>query len=315
MRTVAIYRLLYGSDFIGESLASIYPHCEQILCFIGHEMFGGRRIINYFGHDVYLPHDIDGLADAINAWKAANDTDNKVRIIRNPYATLLKGQLQAMINNEVIPCYDPTHVLFVESDEVWHENTIKTLFEVARQTDADEIMAAACHLFWRSYRYCSTRTNPYAVMRALKGRKTIGLTGHALGSVEPDVRRCHDDRLKIHNFGFAASERTIFWKHMTALSFSRDVKLDSPPREEWFEDVWRPWNGVTNRRKDLCPSIGYEDAFAPAEDYPFEELPALMQQRINASPLPDWVKLHQIEDAAQPEAHPLTKARLQEAAR
>ncbi len=300
MRTVAIYRLLYGSDFIGESLASIYPHCEQILCFVGHEMFGGRRIINYFGHDVYLPHDIDGLTDAINAWKAQNDPDNKVRVLPNPYATLLKGQLQAMVNNEVIPRYDPTHVLMVESDEVWHQDTIRTLFEVAQNSDADEIMASACHLFWRSYKYCSTRTNPYAVMRALKGRKQIGLTGHALTSAGNDVKRHRDDRLKIHNFGFAAAERTIFWKHMTALSFSRDVKLDSPPREEWFEEVWRPWNGVSNRRTDLCPSIGYEDAFAPAQDYPFEMLPALMQQRIKTNPLPDWVKLNQIEAAAQP---------------
>jgi hypothetical protein len=301
VRTVAIYRLLYGSDFIGESLASIYPHVEQILCFVGHEMFGGRRVIKYFGHDVYLPHDIDGLTDAINTWKDANDKDDKVRVLPNPHATLLKGQLQAMINGEVIPQYDPTHVLFVESDEVWHENTIETLFDVAQQTDADEIMAAACHLFWRTYKYCSTRTNPYAIMRALKGRRSIGLTGHALGSATNDVTRHTDARLKIHNFGFAASERTIFWKHMTALSFSRDVKLDSPPREEWFEDVWRPWNGVSNRRTDLCPSIGYEDAFPPAQDYAFEQLPRIMQQRIKRNPLRDWVKLAAFEDAATPQ--------------
>jgi len=301
MRTVAIYRLLYGSDFIGESLASIYPHCERILCFVGREMFGGRRTIKYFGHDVYLPHDIDGLTDAIHAWKAANDPDNKVRVLPNPHATLLKGQLQAMINGEVIPRYDPTHVLFVESDEVWHENTIKTLFQIAQESDADEIMAAACYLFWRSYKYCSTRTNPYAVMRALKGRKNIGPTGHALGSAGNDVKRHNDDRLKIHNFGFAASERTIFWKHLTGLSFGRDLNLDSPSREEWFEDVWRPWNGVSNRRTDLCPSIDHVHAFAPAQDYPFEQLPKLMQQRIKSNPLSDWVKLNALEAAATPQ--------------
>ena len=34
MRTVAIFRTLYGSDFLGESMASVYPHVEKIVCFI-----------------------------------------------------------------------------------------------------------------------------------------------------------------------------------------------------------------------------------------------------------------------------------------
>jgi hypothetical protein len=94
--------------------------------------------------------------------------------------------------------------------------------------------------------------------------------------------------LRVHNFGFAASERTVFWKHITALSFSRDGRLDCPPREEWFEDVWRAWDWETNRREDLCPSIGHELAFPPAVEYPFEGLPAPMKRRIVESPLPEW---------------------------
>ncbi|MBL8759235.1 MAG: hypothetical protein JNK35_12485 [Phycisphaerae bacterium] len=289
MNTIAIYRLLYGSDFIGESLSSVYDHCEKILCFVGHEAFGGRRVIRYFGHDVYLPHDIDGLTEAIGAWKREHDPKNKVAVLPNPYATLLKGQVQRMVNDEVMPRYpDCTHILFVEADEVWHERSIGRLFEMARgDAITDEFMAEP-HLFWRSPRYCSTRTNPYCVLRALRGRKQIGLTGHALMSATgKDVTR-RSTGLRVHNFGFAASARTIFWKHLTALSFSRDLNLDSPPREAWFEETWRPWNWHTNRRTDLCPSIGYEDAFPPAEEYPHGDLPAAMQRRIRTSPLADW---------------------------
>ncbi len=142
MNTVAIYRLLYGSDFIGESLASIYDHCEAILCFVGHDAFGGRRVIRYFGHDVYLPHDIDGLTAAITEWKKVNDPADKVKILTNPHATLLKGQVQRMVNDEVIPRYPGcTHVLFVEADEVWHEEAIARLLETARNSDADEFIA------------------------------------------------------------------------------------------------------------------------------------------------------------------------------
>lgn len=289
MNTVAIYRLLYGSDFIGESLASIYDHVDKILCFVGHDAFGGRRVIRYFGHDVYLPHDIDGLTDAIKAWKSANDPQNKVEILPNPYATLLKGQLQRMVNDEVMPRHTgATHIFMVEADEVWHEDTINRLFEMARaDTQTDEFMAEP-HLFWRSPKYCSTRTNPYCVLRALKGKKEIGLTGHALMCEGKQGLTRRSTGLRVHNFGFAASARTIFWKHMTALSFSRDLNLDCPPRESWFEEVWRPWNWHTNRRTDLCPSIGYEHAFPAAEQYPHAKLPAIMQQRIDTRPLADW---------------------------
>ena len=237
MRTTAIYRTLYGSDFLAESLAAVYPYCDNILCLISRDIFGGRRMVRYFGKDIYIPHDIDGVESAILAWKSKFDRDNKIDIIPNPYAAKLHGQMQSIVNDLVIPRYDPTHVFLVEPDEVWHESAIDTLFEIARTTDADEIMAAACHLFWRSYRYCSTRSNPFCLIRALKGAKAIGPTGHALMSArgaDASLKRLCDGRLKVHNFGYAASERTVFWKHIASLSFSRDLNLDSPPREDWF---------------------------------------------------------------------------------
>lgn len=286
-RTVAIYRLLYGSDFIGESLASIYDHTDRILCFVSREVFGGRRVVSYFGHDLYIPHDIDGLSDAIHDWKRANDPAGKVEVITNPYGALLKGQVSRMVNEMVLPRYDCTHLLFVEADEVWHADALARLLRLAATTDDDEYMAG-CHLFWRSYKYASTRTNPYCVLRALKGRTRIGTTGHALAEVDTSLSRRAEPGLFVHNFGYAASARTAFWKHITGLSFSRDARLDSVPREEWFEQVWRPWNWHTNRRTDLCPSVGHPTAFAPAAEYPFDELPEPMKQRIRDTPLEDW---------------------------
>lgn len=296
MQTIALYRLLYGSDFIGESLESIYDHCDQILCFVGHEAFGGQRVTRYFGHDVYLPHDIDGLSDAIAAWKRAHDPAGKVHLLSNPYATLLKGQLQRMVNDEVLPRFPAcTHIFMVEADEVWHEATIAELFETVRADKESDEFTAQPHLFWRSYRHASTRTNPYTVVRALKGKKQIGPTGHALMSEGNDVCR-RATNLLVHNFGFAASARTVFWKHITALSFSRDLKLDSPPREEWFEEVWRAWDWRTNRRTDLCPSVGCETAFPAAQPYPFEALPAVMKRRIAAAPLAEWGETRAVQE-------------------
>lgn len=296
MRTTAVYRLLYGSDFLAESLASIYPHCQAIVCAITREMFGGRRTVRYFGHDVYLPHDIDGVTDAILQWKRGHDPENKVHIIDNPFGSQLIGQLSNLTNNILVPRFDPTHVMLVEPDEVWHPDAIGTLFDLAARSDADEFMASPPHLFWRSYQYVSTRLNPYAVLRALKGRREIEPTGHALSAAKGRPARVTDPAIRVHNFGFAGSERTTFWKHLTSLSFSRDAKLDCPPREEWFEDVWRAWNWHTNRRADLCPSIGHEHVFPAPVEYPFESLPPIMRARALERPLPEWTAL----DAAAP---------------
>jgi hypothetical protein len=297
VHTVAIYRLLYGSDFLGESLASIYPAVDRILCYVTRDMFGGRRVVKYFGRDVYLPHDIDGVTDAIAAWKASNDPAGKVEIIRNPWGSRLIGQLSNIVNEHVIPRLQPTHVMLVEPDEVWRPDVLNRLMTAAASGDADEYMAAPPHLFWRSFRYVSARSNPYCVLRAIKGRRAIEPTGHALASAKGGLVRHADPSIRVHNFGFAGSERTTFWKHLTSLSFSRDARLDDPPREEWFEDVWRAWNWHTNRRQDLCPSIGHEHAFAPAIEYPFDELPESIKTRAHQNPLPEWVAMDQHRSA------------------
>jgi hypothetical protein len=286
-RTVAIYRLLYGSDFIRESLASVYDHVEQIICFVTHEVFGGRRVVKYFGRDVYFPHDIDGLTASIERWRAEHDHAGKVHILANPYGAELKGQVGRMVNELVLPRFDCSHLLFVEADEVWRADRLSHLMDVASRRDADEFMGT-CKLFWRSPRFVSTRTNPYCVLRALKGRRQIGITGHALAETDPGLVRLADPGVVLHNFGYAASERTVFWKHLTGLSFSRDARLDSAPREDWFEASWRAWNWTTNRRTDLCPSVGHEGAFAPAAEYPFEDLPEEMQRRVREAPLAEW---------------------------
>ncbi len=290
MRTAAVYRLLYGSDFITQSIESVYDRVDHVLCFVTNEAFGGQRVIRYFGRDVYLPHDIDGVRETIEAWAREHDHAGKVEIIDNPFGSTLLGQVSSMLNEIVLPSYDLTHVLFLECDEVWHPDNLAGLFDLASESEADEFLVHTCHLFWKSPSFVSTRTNPYTVLRALKGRASIGETAHALAERDDSLARERDERVAVHNFGYAGSERTMFWKHLTGLSFSRDMKLDSPPREEWFEDVWRAWHAERNPRTDLCPSVGHEHAFAPAEAYPFEDLPPIMQRRALESPLTEWLE-------------------------
>ena len=289
---VGVYRMLYGSDFVGESLESVYDHCDEIFCFVTREIFGGRRSVRYAGRDVYVPHDIDGLTDAIDLWRATNDRDRKVRIVENPFGGMLGGLVSRLVNDVVLPETGATHVLFVEPDEVWRADRIERLMDCARQRwdegFVDEEFMTACDLFWRTPLFCTTRHNPYAALRSLAPGGEMGETAEALAEKGGGVRRVERPFIRAHNFGYAASERTVFWKHMAALSFSRDLGLDSPPREGWFEDVWRAWDWETNRREDLCPSEGYERNFPPAQPYPEAELPAPIRRRLRERPLAEW---------------------------
>jgi len=307
-RIVAIVRVLYGSDFAEESIASVYDHVDAVLCVVSRRIFGGAKKVVYFGHEVHFPHDMDGVESALRRFKAQHDRANKVTILENPYDTELVGQMRLITNAMVIPRFPwATHVLLLEPDEVYHESVISRLVGQAADQTVDEWMVSP-HLFWRTWRCASTRDNPYVVLRALKGRRDIGPTSHALLSLEKGMKRVNSG-LRFHNFGYAASSRTVFWKHLASLSFSRDLNLDSPPREEWFESVWTPWNMVTNPRTDLCPSKGYETAFPPAQPYPFDELPASMKQRIVENPLVDWIEHDRVAGLESPSVEPALAAR------
>lgn len=290
-KVLGLYRVLYGSDFVGESLASIYDHCDTIVCFVSREVFGGGRKVRYFGHDVYIPHDIDGMAETLLAWKRQHDHANKVRVIANPYPAEHVNVVGRLINEHILPNYDCSHILFVEPDEVWHERTIVQFMELLETTDHDEYMAGSWALFWRSYKYAAIREGVYTLARRIRDRQPIGPVGLNLTDRSGKLSRLTDRRICVHNFGYASSERTLFWKHLTCLSFSRDLKMDSPPREDWFEKSWRAWNWHTNRRTDLCPSIGYEDAFGEASEYPFAALPSIMQERIRTRSLSEWIAM------------------------
>jgi hypothetical protein len=49
---------------------------------------------------------------------------------------------------------------------------------------------------------------------------------------------------QIYNFGFSFNARTMLWKHLTALAFSKEIG-DSLPAERWYLDKWCNWTPET----------------------------------------------------------------------
>jgi hypothetical protein len=63
----------------------------------------------------------------------------------------------------------------------------------------------------------------------------------------------------------------MYWKHLTALAFSRIVG-DSLPNESWYEEKWLNWNPITNNR-NLEISLGYEWTIPSAIPCPTHLIP------------------------------------------
>jgi hypothetical protein len=80
----------------------------------------------------------------------------------------------------------------------------------------------------------------------------------------------------VHNFGFSFSDKTMYWKHLTAIGFSPIIK-DSPPNPDWYDEKWIKWDYLTNNY-NLEISIGCEGNIPCAVEYPNNELPEIIRK-------------------------------------
>ncbi len=121
-----------------------------------------------------------------------------------------------------------------------------------------------------------------------KGRLSVVFT-KIIGNEMPRTNRHSDICGKpitritphVYNFGFAVSEKTMYWKHMTAIGFSQKIK-DSPPNEDWYEEKWLNWNPSL---RNLEISRGSEHLIPMAIPMPDKyDIPQSVKERIKEEP-------------------------------
>lgn len=288
MNVVAFYRILYGQDFLADSIRSVlaHPAVSQVVLFMARKPFGGAEHVNYFGRRVYFPERIDNVRDVADTmareyflnygtYQHSEQTHPalRLRLVESPFGEILPGQGRVMLEwiKERYPA--ATHAMMVEPDEVWRRDCLDRLLATA----GDQVECGAhVRLYWRSPRFMTRRTEPITVLRRLD--VPVQDTGFHLSSGMP----IHPEGgVEVHNYGYAASARTVFWKHLCALSFSRDKGIDSAPRENWFENDWLPWSFSHNRHGRLCPSVGAEG------HWPVPVIDEMPQPALTAK-LPEW---------------------------
>lgn len=262
MSIYAVYRVLYGEDFVQYSIRSILPYVDQIFVFWDDTPWGDVHSCIYHGERVIFPEKFDAAVERIQ------DMNEPKVILLYDHRFNNVNQFTYLVNEKVIPAYGkPDELLVIEVDSVFKKAEIEKAFTEFRQRNLRCAKTRQVEV-WRGFDY-RVPEREYRTGAILWNLRDIEL-------MPPTQRQAEGEGMKIleaeiHNLGFAVSPKVMYWKHLTALAFSQAIG-DSIPNEDWLEDKWLTWHPKTNN-KDLEISLGFEHVIPEVVPYDVSLLP------------------------------------------
>lgn len=262
---VAVYRILYGEDFIAESVRSVLPFVDDVYVFWTDRTWG--------------PQVVSGSGEPMDGWKdglvearlPAMLVYDHVPDPMNQYTHLANDVLRGSLGVR------PDEILFVEPDHVFRSDQLAAGLEELRSK------GLRCASFRQVEMWRNDHTKPCRLWCIPERPERTGAVLWSLrGDLMPPTRRQGEPvdgplpRLDayVHNLGFCVSEKTMRLKHECALWFSKAIG-DSIPNDRWVDEKWLSWDPETNNR-DLEISRGYEHTIPYAVPYT-GELPEVLQ--------------------------------------
>lgn len=266
---IAIYRCLYGADFIQDSINSIIDHVDRIYIFYDTVPWGNVTEVTYKGARIFFPKRFDNVLDKIR-----DIGSDKIYLIYDHVENNV-NQFTHLINDIIIPKYDkPDDILIMEVDHIFKEDQLTTAineFRLERYQHADTGQVE----LWKTFEY-RIPERPLRASAVFWRMDELDKMPYTLRQGE----RLPVYRLQshVHNFGFCMSRQIMFWKHLLALAFSQKIG-DGQPNEDWFEEKWLNWHPEKNN-KDLEISKGREKDISHAYYYDPRELPEAIRERL-----------------------------------
>lgn len=267
---IAVYRCLYGADFIKESIDSISDYVDDIFVFADSIPWGNVQDVDYQGKKITIPFMIDYVLDEI------------MLLVKQGYPIHLLfdhvytpvNQFTHLVNDIIIPYYGkPNQIMFVEVDQVFRSDQIKLSIE---------------EFFKGGYTCASTRQIEIwkGFHHRVPERKRTGVVFWDLTNMDEMPSTLHQANphkmsylsTYVHNFGFAMNPQTMYWKHLIALGYADKIH-DSRPNPKWYEEKWLTWDFETNN-ENLEISLGREHLIPYVEKYNQHDLPMSIQERL-----------------------------------
>ena len=267
----ALYRCLYGEDFVQESIRSIVPYVDKIFIFWTDKAWGNATSAMYKGQRVDFPP--DGKFDQVRDRLADLEAEFPGQVIlQHDHVVNNRNQFTHLVNDRILPHHPkPDMLIMMEVDYVWRKDQIEAALKEFKALGVQNASSGQVEL-WKTFGYQAMRDD-------VTRKATMFWKLSNLAEMPPTNR--HADavgwvRLQafVHNLGFCASANTIYWKHLTAIGYCQKIG-DSPPNEAWYDDVWRTWDYQSNNR-NLEMSRGYEALIPHALPYD-DRLPEVLE--------------------------------------
>ena len=265
----AVYRCLYGEDFIRESMLSIEPHVDKIFLFWDDKAWGDIDHCYYKGVRHNYPKGNWDRAVEI-AYEAVGDK----LIPQYDHRFRPQNQYTLLVNEHILPNHPkPDTMIFLDPDYVFRKDQIEKAIGEFWESNLPWASTSQVELWKKWYRVDSTR--PRVTVMFWDMRKIDGLP-KTEGNANP-VSSFKMNYLKafVHNLGFCVSDQTMFWKHLTCIGFHKLIK-ESTPNEDWYDRIWLGWHPVNNN-VNLGISKHHEKFLPRAVPYNKDELPELLR--------------------------------------
>lgn len=264
----AVYRALYGEDFIQESIKSIDAYVDKIFIFWTDKVWGNVTECQYK----------DQIIKFSNRW---DDVVQKIKELNNPKIELIYdhvenniNQFTHLINDLVLPNYKkPDLFIIPEVDHVFRKDQIELTLDLFEKSNYPHCSTKPIEL-WKTYQY-----------RIPERRRTATVLWNMkyINKIHDTHRQAESTTLPLmildsytHNMGFCFNPKTMLFKHLTALGFSQKIG-DSPPDPEWY-DKWLNWK-INHNNSNLEISLGYQGNISHAYPYPYDELPEVIKEK------------------------------------
>ena len=273
---IAIYpSVLYGEDFIVESMASIRPYVSHIYVVLMKRPWGGTDGVMYKGEWVAWPEVFDRTR------QRAALRDNVTIIDADKFSPWNRWGYAV---NDVVKPPPGTEVLLIDPDCVFEEVQAVRAFNDWQAHPEYQWASVRQIELWRTPAWQITR--PRAMASFHRGDLAL------LNSPDPPDGKPRTTPTsyflegRIHNLGFCCSPANTRWKHLTSLAFSPIVG-ETGPNPEWYEKTWLNWKPGD---ENLEPSLRCESAIPYAIPYDVVQLPAAIKRRYLAGEW-DWATI------------------------
>lgn len=265
----AVYRCLYGEDFIQQSIKSIDPYVDKIFIFYDDIPWANATECKYKGKIVKFPDKFDNILEKIM------ELNNQKIILLYDHQYDNINQFTHFVNDRILPIYArPDTIMIIEVDHVFRKDQIEGAI---KEFDSKGFMyASTSQIFlWKTF--------DYKLVYPMKRRASVVFWNmKSIDKMPPTARQgeFHGQKMNylesyVHNLGYCMSKEVMYWKHLTAIGFSQKIG-DSPPNEKWFDDKWVNWDFEKNN-SNLEIAKGYEHWIPRAELYDKNGLPEILK--------------------------------------